>query len=313
MALSGIYVLNQTFEDIRDEVLERLQVIGDGETITAAMTAKVKKATNLLLKQWEAQGIHLWTYTEGSLFLQVGQAEYDFRDSDTMTANKFFPTTLSQDEIAGASTVDLVDVDNVANTDNIGIIDADGTLFWTTVNGAPAGNTVTLTDVLPTAVTSGSVVYTYKAVDLIPVRRILNVRRRESDDYEIPIVFESREDYFNLPNKSQVGQPIQTYYSRQETQGIMYTWPSPNRSEPVINFTYERELQIIVSDTDDFDIPSYWYEAVVMNIMDKVKYKFSTSPERKADIKQDAITTLDEALSFDDAVYPIEIKMQQYG
>lgn len=313
MALSGQYFLDLSFEAIRNEVLERLQVIGDGETITTAMTAKIKTSTNIIIKEWEAQGIHLWSYTEGSLFLQVGQAEYDFSDPGTKTANKFFPSQLSQDEIIGASTVTLNDATNVADTDNIGIIDANSNLFWTTVSGAPAGNVVTLTDVLPTAVTAGSIVYTYKAVDLVPVRRILNVRRRESDDYEIPIVFLSREDYFNLPNKTQLGLPIQTYYSRQETQGIMYVWTSPISSVPVINFTYERELQIIVDDTDSFDIPSYWYEALVMNIADRAKWKFSTSPERKAEIKADARERLDEALSFDDAVYPITIKMQQYG
>ena len=54
-------------------------------------------------------------------------------------------------------------------------------------------------------------------------------------------------------------------------------------------------------------------EAFVFNIADRVKLKFSTSPERSAEIKQEAIRSLDEALSFDDAVYPIEIKVQQYG
>jgi len=198
MTTSGVTTLSLTALEIYSEVLEVLQVIGDGETITTAMKAKITPSMNMMLKKWEDQGLHLWTMTEGSLFLQVGQAEYDFRDSDTMTANEFFPTALSQDELIGASTVTLDSVTNVADTDNIGIIDATNTLFWTTVNGAPAGNVVTLTDVLPTAVTSGSVVYTYKAVTLKPIRRILpgGVRRRESDDYEIPINFESRRDYF---------------------------------------------------------------------------------------------------------------------
>lgn len=315
MATSGTYTLDITALQLYTEVLEILQAIGDGETITTAMKAKITPTLNLMLKSWEAQGIHLWTYTEGSLFLQVGQSKYDFTDSDTMLANEFFDTALSQAEISGASTVTLDDVTNIANTDNIGIIDATNTLFWTTVNGAPAGNVVTLTDVLPTAVVEGAVVYTYKVTTpaFIPVSRILDVRRRESDDYEIPINFESREDYFDLPNKEQRGLPIQAYYSRQEPQGIMYLWTTPDNATSVINFTYERKLQIITGDAETFDIPSYWFQALAFGVADRMTYKFSTSPERRAAIKQDAVMYLDEALSFDDAVYPIEIKVQQYG
>lgn len=315
MALSGVFTLSRTALEIYTEVLQILQVIGDGETITTAMKDKIKVSLNNMLKAWEGQGIHLWTFTEGTLFLQVGQAKYDFNDSDTKLANEFFQTALSQDEAQGASTVTLDNVDDVADTDNIGILDENNNLFWTTVAGAPAGNVVTLTDVLPTAVTSGTIVYTYKAVDFIPVRRILpdEVRRRDSNDYEIPINFESRGDYFDLPNKEQQGLPIQAYYSRQEPQGIMYLWTTPNNSRSVINFSYERETQIITQDSDNLDIPSYWYDAVVYNLAKRSAYKFSTSPERKAEINQDAITYLDEALSFDDAVYPITIKVQQYG
>jgi len=316
MALSGTYVLTRTALEIYTEVLQILQVVGDGETITTTMKDKIKVTMNNMLKAWEGQGIHLWTFQEGTLFLQVGQAKYDFTDSDTKLANEFFQTALSQDEISGASTVTLDDVTNVANTDNIGIIDANNNLFFTTVNGAPAGNVVTLTDVLPTAVTKGSVVYTYKATPaFVPIRRILpdEVRRRDSDDYEIPINFESRGDYFDLPNKEQQGLPIQAYYSRQEPQGIMYLWTTPDNARSVINFSYERETQIITQDSDNFDIPSYWFEALVFNIADRVKLKFSTSSERSQIIQQEAIRSLDEALSFDDAVYPIEVKVQKYG
>lgn len=313
MALSGVTTLNPTALDIYQEVLEILQVVGDGETITTAMKAKITPSMNAMLKKWEGQGLHLWTYTEGSLFLQVGQAEYDFTDATTNVTNEFFPTTTTADALTGASTVTLADVSNVADTDNIGILDATNNLFWTTVNGAPVGNVVTLTDVLPSDIASGSIVYTYKAVSLLTVRRILDVRRRESDDYEIPINFESREDYFNLPNKSQTGLPIQAYYSRQEPEGIMYLWPSPISSSTVINFTYERETNIVTDDADTFDLPSYWLEALTYGIARRCMLKFATSPERAQVITLMADEFLNEALAFDDAVYPIEVKMQRYA
>lgn len=312
MALSGQYVLTRTALEIYQEVLELLQVIGDGETITQAMKDKITPSLNNMLKSWEDQGIHLWTYHEGTLFIEVGQPEYDFRLSTTKVANDFEETTLTDDAAASATTITVEDASNILSGDQIGIIETDDNLFWTTVNGAPAGDVVTLTDALPLGATSGSFVRSYTDA-IIPVRRILNVRRQEATNYEIPIVFESREDYFNLPNKESQGNPIQAYYSRQEPQGIMYLWNTPASSVPLINFTYERETQIITDDTDNFDLPSYWIEALCYNIADRLTLKFSCSAERRAELKGRAMESLNNALSFDDAVYPIEVKVQQYG
>lgn len=312
MALSGDFVLTQTFEDIRDEVLERLQLIGDGESVTSSMTAKIKKTTNLLIKDWESQGSNLWVKTEGTLFLAVGQSKYDFGDADTHLTNTFFETDISVAASATDTTITVTDDEDITNGDTIGVLTDDNDLFWTTVNGVPAANVVTLTDALPLDVVVGAVVYNFNDT-FIPVRRINDVRRRESTDYEIPIEFESRADYFNLPNKNQNGTPIQAYFSRQEPDGIMYIWTSPSSATPVLNFTYERKRQIISSDTDNFDMPSYWFEALVMNIAARVSYKFDTAPDVAQMIKIDAELTLNRALSFDTAVYPIELKVQQYG
>ena len=313
MPLSGQYTLSLTFEEIRDEVLQILQVIGDGETVTTSMNDKVKHTTNLLLKKWDGLGINLWTYTEGTLFLVPGQSEYDLNSGNVNITNEFFETTLAADQTAGNNTIEVADASNIADTQKIGILQPDNSLFWTTVNGAPVGNIVTLTDVLPSDVTSGSCVFNYDDVDLIPIQRVLDVRRKDSTDYEIPIVFRSREDYFDLPNKNQVGSPIQAYYSRQEPQGIFYLWPSPFSASPVINFTYERPKQIIDLDTDNIDIPEYFYDAFIMNICRLVMYKFATDPQKRAEIKEDAYEMLNDALSFDNAVYPIYVKTEKYG
>ena len=312
MALSGVYALTSTFDDIAQEAMELLQVVGDGETITTEMKDKIKPTLNLMLKAWEGQGIHLWTFTEGTLFLNVAKSEYDLTSNLVHAANTWYETTLTQDEVLGAGTITVSNATDISNGDSIGIIDANNDLFWTTVNGAPAGNVVTLSMTLPTAVTSGSIVFNYTD-SIIPVRRVLDVRRRESNDYEIPITFASRKDYFNLPNKNSLGLPIQAYYSRQETQGIFYVWTAPSQATSVINFTYERETQIIDGDTNNFDIPSYWLEAVAYNLADRLTFKFSCSPERKQMIKADALQYLNDALSFDDAVYPITVEIQQNG
>ncbi len=147
------------------------------------------------------------------------------------------------------------------------------------------------------------------------MKRILNdtVRRRESTNYEIPIVFQSRKDYFDLPNKNQPGTPIQAYYDRQIPQGVMYLWNAPSSAVSIVNFTYERKLQVMLEATQTFDLPEDWYDAVVYNLAKRLISKVGCSQERKADIVSAAQEYLDNSLAFDQAVYPIRLKPQRYG
>jgi hypothetical protein len=140
------------------------------------------------------------------------------------------------------------------------------------------------------------------------------VRRRESTDYEIPIVFQSRKDYFDLPNKNQNGTPIQAYYDRQEPQGVMYVWNPPGNATSIINFTYERQMMVFDNDpTQTFDLPSDWFDAITYNLAKRLMLKVGCSQERKADIKEGAEEYLDNALAMDQGVYPIRLKPQKYG
>lgn len=75
-----------------------------------------------------------------------------------------YTTTLSGDAAAQAMTVECTSVTNIEDDVAIGI-ELDGGLgtFWTLVNGDPSGTTVTLTEPLPSAASSGNDVYLSKA------------------------------------------------------------------------------------------------------------------------------------------------------
>jgi len=322
MATSGIYTLSKTTNELAEEAFDLLQIGQDGETLSGDMIGRFKASANLLLKEWQTQGIHLWSYTEGTLFLTVGQSKYDFREASTHVANTWYETTTTAATTAGASTIVVSSAANIQNGDVIGIIQNTNNIFWTTVNGAPSGSTVTLTDSITLATVSGAYVRNYRvgtatAPDLIPVSRILDVRRKESSDYEIPIVFSSREDYFGLPNKDQTGTPIQAHYARQdiagEEGGIMYLWNAPSSSVPVINFTYERKLQVLNDATDTIDLPDYAQMAFIYNVAVKLIPKYGSSQALADLIKQEAQILKNDLLSYDSAVYPIKMKMKRHG
>lgn len=309
MTTSGVYTLDLTLNQILIDAFDRLQIGVDGEDFDGDMFTRGKLAANLLIKSWENQGIHLWTYTEGSLFLQKGQAEYDFATANL--ANTFFETTTTVAAVSTATAITVSSTSDMVVADTIGIILKDNSIQFTTIASLPGSGVVNIDDALTQDVNLGAIVYNYRGT-FVPVKRILNVRRRESTNYEIPIIFKSREDYFNLPNKENEGTPLQSYYSRQRDNGVMFLWNTPSSSVPVINFTYERAIQIFDTSSDTFDFPEEWHEAFISNVAVKLGPKYGVSAALFAELKLEAADSLAMALSYDSAVYPIQMEMSEY-
>ena len=102
MATSGVTTLTYTGTELVEEILEVMQALGDGESISGTMNKKVIRAINLFLKRRQTDGGHLWTYTEGTLFLQKGESDYDF--ATAKLTNTYFETTSSSFvDVTGAS------------------------------------------------------------------------------------------------------------------------------------------------------------------------------------------------------------------
>ena len=322
MSTSGLYTYSRTLNQIAEESLQLLEAVGDGETLSGDHIERTKASLNSLLKDSQTQGLHLWTETEGTLFLKVGQASYDFRATSTHAANSYNETTTTAATSAAALTIPVTSITDINDGDIIGIVQNDNDIFWTTVNGTPTGLNVIVDDAITLATVSGASVRSYTPETttvpaLIPISRISpgqgSVRRKEADDYEIPIIFNSRKDYFNLPNKAQNGTPIQAYYSRQdiagEVGGIMYLWNAPSSGVPVINFTYERKIQIVSAATDTVDYPDYAHEYIIYNLARRLILKFGCSEKRAQFIMAEADRTKGEMLAYGASMYPIQIKM----
>lgn len=312
MTTSGVYTYEPTLNEVLAQAYYALQIGMDGETLSGDFYNTARPLLNAMLKAWEGQGIHLWTMKEGTLFLRVGQSVYPFGDSSTKLANDYYATYVTASASAGAVTLQVEDTAGFANGNPIGVIGEDQDLQWFTISSFVPDTSVTLSSGVLTDIAENAVVYTYTLNSFIPVVRVLDVRRKQMTDYEIPINFISREEYMSLPNKDQPGNAIQAYYSRQIPYGTMYVWNAPASAVPVLRFTYERKLQIMTEATQTFDVPENWYEAITYNLALKLIPIYGCSPSRKMDIQQLAKTSLDLALSFDTDLYPITLNLQRY-
>ena len=306
MATSGLYTLGLTTNDLIDQSYDLLQIGQQGETLTGDFYNRATRTLNVMLKTWEAQGIHLWTMEEGTLFLAIGQSEYPF--STSKVANTYYETTTDAAEAIGQTVISVTSTSNMVVGQIIGLVDEDNDLFWSTISSFVTDTTVTIANALTTAVPSGNEVYFYSNT-FKPCNRVLSVRRKEGTTYEVPINFISRDEYMSLPNKSTQGYPIQAYYDRKETTGTMFLWNAPSSAVPVIRFTYERKMQILDASTNTFDLPEYWFEAIIWNLAKRLIPIYGCDASRKLDIKEMAKDTLDDALGFDTDVYPIKVMM----
>lgn len=308
MATSGVYDLTLQFGDIASEALDMIQVAADGETINGDQNNRAIRTFNTMSSGWQAQGLHLWSYTEGTLLLQKGQFVYDFNDSTTQLTNNLITDTLAADAPSGSGSVTVNDGTKFTDGDVFNIVLEDRSLFRTTVSGAPVGDVITLGDVTTGDASINGAIYAYNDT-FVPVSRILDIRRVDSTTFEVPMNMEPRERYFEQPNKTSLGVPVISYYSRQIPQGTMRIWSAPNDATTYINFTYERKIQIIKFLEDDVDYPQYWIPAITTGLAKNLMPKFGISAAGATFITNEAQKTLDQALSYDNAIYGHEIRI----
>lgn len=298
MARSGSYDYGRTAGQIVNGALRLVGAYDKGATPDASDTADAMEAFELMVKAWQAQGIHLWKLQEATLFLQKSTGSYSLSSSGAHATKSYTQTTLSVAAAAGAATVTLASVSGVATTYNIGIVLDSGALFWTTVNGAPAGNVVTLTAVTTGAAASGNRVYVYQTKIQRPLR-IISARTKDTSGNEVRRELISRSEYFNLPNKTIDSTVTQAYYDPQLDSGNLYVWPRPANVDYLLNFTFEEPIQDFDALANSPDFPVEWVECLKYNLAVRLADEYWIPMDRYAVIKGKADQFLSDMLSFD--------------
>lgn len=297
MATSGSVDYIATRNDLIEAAYRKIGVASRGETLSAGLTADAAEALEMLVKSWQAQGIHLWTYGDATLFLVAGQAQYALGSGGDHASESYVETTLDADEASGQTVLTVASISDLAASDNIGIELDDGTLQWTTISGAPIGTSVTIATALTGAASTGNTVYAYTTGINRPLR--LQTVRSDVADNEIPMTRMARDTYFNQPNKTTTGIPTQFYYDPQLTLGQIYLWPAPQSVDYVVHFSYERSIEDFDAASNNPYFPVEWTRALVWNLASELAPEHGLSLERQAYIDAKAARTLVDVLDFD--------------
>lgn len=296
MAVSGSYNFSVNCQEIIKGALRLLGVIATGETPAAAEIVDGREALNLMVKGWQAEGYGLWLNKELTLFLEYEETSYTLGPTGDHCTASYVKTEIATAAAAAASEIVVDSATGISDADNIGIELDDGTLQWTTVNGAPAGTTITLTDALTDSVAVDNHVYAYTTIAQRPLE-IIEARRVMPDNSEIPVEIVSRADYMALSNKTSTGPPIQVYYDPKTTNGVLFVWQACNDVQELIKMTGKYPVQDFDANTNDADFPQEWLRALKFNLAIEIAPEYGKEPT--AFLLAMAAATKDAALGFD--------------
>jgi hypothetical protein len=299
MSTSGTTTFSLNRNELITAALRKIGAFESGETPDAESINDASDALNVMVKHWQATGIHIWRTEEAILFPQLDQVRYVLGSTSTDHATEsYVETALTSAAADGASTVVLDSVTGVATTYNIGVQLDDGTLHWTTVNGAPSGTTVTLTAVLTDSAAAGNIVLVYQTKLIRPLR-ILSARSYNfTSDIETPIEEMDRIEYQEMPNKTATGKVSGFFYDRRggaNSTGLIYLWPEPSSVDEAIKMTVARPIEDFTAAGDDADLPQEWFRAIVWGLADELADEYDVPEPKRSRIERRAAQYLNEA------------------
>lgn len=303
MATSG----TATFTYNRDQIIKmayrKLGVINASETPSAQMIQDASDALNLWVKALNATGLHIWTETEATVFLQPGQNAYTLGAGSTDHATETYTsTTLSASAASSATSISVSSTTGFGASFNVGIgLDAGG-IFWTTQNGAASGSTINLSAGLSGSASSGNPVFVYQTNIIRPLRVVSTRRYNFASAIDTQMIQMSRIDYRNQPNKTSTGVVTQSFYDPRggaNTQGVLYVWPAPVDSTNGVKMTWWRPVQDFTSAANTPDLPQEWGLCLIWNLAKEMGPEFDVTPNRWAMIKEMAAGHLDNVSGWD--------------
>lgn len=267
MPTSGSINLTASRDDIITEALELLGVLAEGDSPTAAQLTSCARTLNYMIKAMQADGLNLYALQLVYLFLQEAQSSYSLLSTGTdhYTAS-FVETTTSATSASAATTLTVTSITGISASDIIGVYQDDGSVHWTTVNGAPSGSTVTLTAALTDDVSSGAVVYAYTTRANRPMRITDVVMHDFSGNTDLPVTHGSREEYFNLTEKGADARVNKIYYDPQVAAPKLFVWPQADDERDYLKLYIQRTLEDVDVAADLVDYPQEWFLCLAYNL-----------------------------------------------
>lgn len=312
MATSG----NISFSRTRDQIIKDAFIeigVDPSENISDADNQYASRRLNDMILLWQVYDLHLWLKQELTVFLQQGQYSYNIgaNSTDHITADQYIETTTTSTVTTG-SVIACTSVTGMNVNDQIGLSLDNGSIYWSTITSFSLLN-VTIAGTIPSSSTSGSFVHTYTNTANRPLRIYEDTTRIiwYNGHVERQIQLDTRQEYMNRPIKDSLNTVVSCYYDPAEANlGTLWVWMAPSDTTQALKCTVAKQLQNFVNSGDTMDLPSEWYEAVVLGLAYRLlrTYGGSLNPQKAMSLKQDAEEALELLKGFDQELGSIRIQ-----
>lgn len=299
MATSGSTNYSVNRDRMITLALKGAGVIADEETPEASQVQDMTDILNMMLKSFQADGLKLWLRKKATVFLKKSTSKYSL---STTGAHATYSYTRTQIKVAAAATDTAIDVDSTSGMtagDFIGFELDDGTSYWTTVTSVTDSDTVVIPSPgITSAAAVDNYVYFFTTKLERPIR-ILQAFVRDSSDNDTPVSIVAQNDYMALSSKTSDGQVTQIHYDPQLSTGDLYVWPETDDVTDTLEIIVQRPVEDMDSATNDFDVPSEWYEAILYGLMERGGINFQAPESIMKRVSIMAQTSLNKAIGFD--------------
>ena len=118
--------------------------------------------------------------------------------------------------------------------------------------------------------------------------QITNGVHRDVNGNDIPLNIWSREEYWRLSQKEIFGIPLNVYYDRRRTDGVLNVWQTGTENSDKLILQAERSLDI--DDEEEVDFPAEYFLALSYNLALIIAPKYGLSTQQTSVIAQQAHT-----------------------
>jgi hypothetical protein len=302
---SGSYSYDMTLSQLVYAAGRKISAWAAGETPGSSEVTDFVTAANLMLKEWMASGIHVWTESEATLFLIPNQYTYNLGLNTTdHVCTSYIQTQAASLVASGSTSIPLISSAGLAVNNQIGLQLTSGIIQWTTISTI-VGNTITIpAPGLSASMTPNAYQWSYATPINRPLR-IVSTRRfyypSLPNIQETEMIIMSRLDYRRLTNKSNTGIPTQVFYDPQIQSGlgILWVWPSPPDYTNFINFTWYRPIADFLNPNNIADCPQEWLNAIIWNLAVEMAPEYDVPTEVFSRVQQMAAQKLALVAGFD--------------
>lgn len=299
--------------EIITEALRALRVISGTQVPSGDLITSCSTTLNLLIRSWQADGLHVWTQQTGVLFQTNNQAQYGTASDRTCDLDDLAITYTSATVSAGVAVIPVASSSGMTAGDEIGVLLDDQSMQWTTIVTVDSAVQVTVADVLTDDAASGNNVYAFtdrlgRIVKIYDDTRVRNMTTGGSNQYnETPMFLFSRQEYNILSNKTNTGLPTQIYFQPLRDSSSFWLWPVPDNSINLVLFTYERNLLDFDTPTNFADAPAEWTRALIWSLAAELVPRFGIPSDRAQDIITRANSLRENILGWDNDEYSVRL------